>query len=714
MGHDRLVKLRVLVALVLFCTASSAGAQCSRGPVTAEVTLPGLFAVYYQQFRSSAEQDTAEFYGGVCVTAVGGEWTVMAQDVTVGNLTTDIYLVAPDPTLYLEGWRMTGASLMANAEGLTLTRAALVGPDVSGHASELKVDLTTGSFTLTDLTLTGTAFEVAGALATLQNDVLRVEDASVTTCIGLASAPFALEGKVATVELATREVKVDGGALRVGNLLVPLRGTLTLSDKTLSELEFPVKVAVVEPSPGVPLPTPGAGLSVRVVNIPIADDVSLELGATGLDPGQDVLPIALIRAFAATDDLAASGSFGLEAGAPYLDFALTKPITEWLQGSMTITSGAAPARRARHEGRVGLVATTAMPALNGRLEAEALAAVTAITAVAGAAQPEVAGPRLGVRVSASAATPDLRSGGVPLGTLSLDGNFQAMHYPGVWGLAAPAGPATQWGVRLAPSWRLSSGPLAVVLAYDARFTNSASPFGTAVDRLTPLQRATGSASLTGPLTESLSGRLGLAVTYDAFATPTVPAGFKRLRADGRLSLDAPPWTVTLTTAFEAAGLMNALPAVPAFVSADVALERRGWQLLGTHVPAGAFEFGVGVEYDLLASALTRVETRMGLPIAYDLLELRPFVAVDFAHLMHGGAPYLSGYGLDLTFITCCGSLTLGAINDRGKWGASIAVDLERRPGAAGAARPATAPAPVDEGVPATGNEAEPGIMPPTP
>src|SRR5690606_24844277 len=125
-------------------------------------------------------------------------------------------------------------------------------------------------------------------------------------------------------------------------------------------------------------------------------------------------------------------------------------------------------------------------------------------------------------------------------------------------------------------------------------------------------------------------RIGVSATYDAFATPALAAGFKRLRADGTLALDAAPWTVTLTTSFEAAGLINALPDVPAFVSVDLAAQRYGWPLIGTHVPYGSFEFGVGAEYDLLAGSLTELEARLGVPVAFDTLELRPFVAVDVA------------------------------------------------------------------------------------
>ncbi len=708
------MKLRSLVLALVFGVLSVASAQCSRGPKTAEVTLPGFLAVYYQQFRSNALNDTAEFYGGVCVTAVGGEWTVLAERVMVGNLSSsDIYLRAPDPTLYLAGWRMSGAMLVADARHLRLEEAKIEGPDVSGKAGMLVVDVTTGVITLTDLLLSGAAFQVSGSLATLQGEVLTVEDADVTTCIGMESAPIAIESDVATVVLASREVKLGGGTLRVGALRVRLKEGLTLSDETLSQLEFPVKVAMVEPSPPTTVPTPGAGLSVRVVGIPLADDVTLELGATGLNVPQELLPVALLRVAPSAGATSVGATFGLEAGAPYLDLTLTAPLTPWLDASFGAHSGAAPARRARHEGRVGLVATAPLPDLNGSVVGEVFAAVTALTANAATSQPDVAGPRLGASVTARATTPTLSAGGVPLGKFSLDSRAQVTTYPEVWGSLA-TGPATQWGVRLAPSWRLSTGPVTAALGYDARFTNSASPFGSAVDGLTPLQRATGSVAVAGPMGGGFSGRFEVSTTYDAFATPAIAAGFKRLRADGRLELDAAPWTVTLKAGVETAGLVNALPNVPAFANLDVSAKRFGWPVMGGYVPYGSFEFGIGAEYDLLGAQLSHLAARLAVPVTFENLELRPFVAVDFARVLQGGSPYLSGYGLDLTFVTCCGSFTLGALNENGNWGASIGVDLERRPGGGGGEAPATTLAPVEGDAAGEGNEAEPGIMPTTP
>ncbi len=100
------------------------------------------------------------------------------------------------------------------------------------------------------------------------------------------------------------------------------------------------------------------------------------------------------------------------------------------------------------------------------------------------------------------------------------------------------------------------------------------------------------------------------------------------------------------------------------------------------MPHGTLQLGLLANYSLSAGAggLEALELSGAVPLAFDTFELRPYLAFDFAPTINAGlAPRWSGYGLDVTFITCCGSLTLGLLNDRGAWSAGVAIDLERRP-----------------------------------
>lgn len=682
---------RLVVVTLVLALAATAAAQCSVGPNTASVTLPDFLAVYYSQFRSLSEEDAAEFYGGVCVTAVGGEWTVMAEQVRIEGLRGDIRLEAPSPTLYMNEWRMTGDLLRASATSLTLANAVVVGPDMAGSAADLQIDLLTGQMSMTRLELEGSVLAMRGDLAVLEGNALRVEGVGLTTCIGMEVAPYEVMGEAALVNLTDLEVRLSGGALRVGRLTVPLRDEVVVSDTTLASVELPVKVAFH--SGGVQ--RRGAGLDIRIVGIPAAPNVDLVVGGTGLDADHAAAPVVLFEVAAEQPEQRGVSQVnavaGVEAGLPYVDVAVEKQLTPWLNAEFGVHSGAAPARQALHEGHVELTATQALPLFGASsgvrttLTGRAFAAATAVTSAAGVAEAQALGPRLGV---AGSSTTTWRA--TPVSTFTLTAGAEATYYPVTSGTAVTTtGPVTQWGARLAPTWRYVNGPITLSVAYDARFTNAASPFGTFVDRLTPLQRITGNFRITGELLKTergvWSGSFGAQAQYDPFITTTLP-GLKRLLFDGSVTYVEDPWSVTLGARTELSGVITPVGRAP-FAELTLAAERGGWPVLNPladepNVPHGSFELGLIANYSLApgSEGLAALELSGAVPLTFDTMELRPYLAFDFAPtILHGLWPWWSGYGLDATFITCCGSLTLSVMNDRGAWGAGIGVDLERRP-----------------------------------
>src|SRR5690606_32925684 len=240
-----------------------AAAQCSPGPDTSQVTVPDYLAVYYLHFRSLPELDEVQFYGGVCVTAVGGEWTVIADEAFVTGLSGELGLRADSPQLYWGDLRMTAEHLAATTETLVLQQATVNAPDFSGDATTIVLDLVTGDMLLTGFTLAGVAFAVSGESAELVGQTLTVEGPAVTTCIGMEETPYAIEGAAATVDLTTRTVELQGGVLRVGALRVGLRPRLQLTEESLERFMLPVRVQNV-PDRGDPT-RPGSGIGVRVV-----------------------------------------------------------------------------------------------------------------------------------------------------------------------------------------------------------------------------------------------------------------------------------------------------------------------------------------------------------------------------------------------------------------------------------------------------------------
>lgn len=682
---------RLVIIAVVLAVAGTAAAQCSRGPDTATVTLPDFLAVYYSQFRSLSSEDAAEFYGGVCVTAVGGEWTVMAESVRLEELSGDIRLEAPAPTLYMNEWRMTGDLLRATGASLTLVNAKVVGPDLVGSASNLRVNLVTGQMSMTRLQMEGSALAVRGDLAVLEGSALRLDGAGITTCIGVEVAPYEVLGEVAHVDLDDLRVRLNSGSLRVGRLVMPLREELVISEDTFASIELPVRMELHLGGPS----RRGAGLGVRLVNIPVADDVKLVVGGTGLSAGYVADVVALLELEAMQEESVGfsrvGAVVGLEAGAPFMDVSVGKQLLPWLSVEFGARSGAAPGRQAVHEGYGVLSARRTVPLLgegsgvSSVLSGSLSAAATSQTSSAYVARSQALGLRLGVAGSANTTWRASASS-----TFSLLSGAQATYYPFTVGTAvATAGPVTQWGVRLVPAWRYASGPFTISVRYEALFTNAASPFDVVVDRLTPLQRLTGSFRVRGKIWESeagaISGTFGVNVEYDPFVTST-SAGLKRLLLDGSVSFEDQPWTVTLEGRSELSGLLTPVGRDP-FVTLSLGASRGGWPVMNPtarvpHVPHGTVEFGLLAGYSLVPGneGLSELQLSAAIPFAFNTVELRPYTAFDFAPmLLHGQAPSWSGYGLDATFITCCGSLTLSVLNDRGAWGAGIGVDLERRP-----------------------------------
>ena len=681
---------RVIAATVLLALAGAALAQCARGPTTSEVTVPGFVAVYYQSFKSDSGADTVDFYGGVCVTAVGGGWTVMAESVTVTGLTGELGLSAPNPELYLGTWLITAGFLEATLEQLTLTDATVQGPDVDGGANELSVDLTTGEIAMVDLRLNSVAFAVRGSGAVLLGESLTLVDAGVTTCIGGETPPYEIVGLRAEVDLTARSVVLDGGALRLGAVNLPLQEQITISEESLAAFSLPVRVQNV-PDPGR-VGKPGSGLGVRLVGIPLDDAVTLDVGATGVDTEHDTGLVALVHATSTIPGsrpgdagTAVTSTFGLEAGQPYLDVDISRPLTPWLELSLGAFSGAAPGQDAMHEAMAKVTATTAVAALNGRVTAELFSAATALAPALDPTATTIMGTRVGGAVSGNARTRD-----TAVGTFSVDTRATATAYPGQG--------AYQWSVRVTPSWRYVTGPLTVRLAYDQRFTNSGSPFGAAVDLLTPLSRAEGSLRVAGSLyrapvpaaggpSAQLDGFFDVRAAHDLVPVGGEPAGWRQARASAGLTYLTGEWRLSSELVAETAGLLSVGIGRDAFASLDVSAQRLGWPVLRPagpqpNVPGTAFEVGVNsvVGFTPIDPGLRSLELRAAVPFAFDNFEIRPYLAFDFAPTVEQGLlPIWSVHGVDLTIISCCGSFTVGYRNDTGVWSASISVDLARRP-----------------------------------
>src|SRR5690606_31769117 len=158
------------------------------------------------------------------------------------------------------------------------------------------------------------------------------------------------------------------------------------------------------------------------------------------------------------------------------------------------------------------------------------------------------------------------------------------------------------------------------------------------------------------------------------------------RARAALSLGMGKWDIGGSVIAETAGLLNPVADLDAYMRYRLAATLTDWPVVmagesGDVLPHGDFEVGIESEFGLVDElGMRRLELFTGVPLAFRTFELRPYVAFDFAPtVLDGLAPLWSSHGVDLTLITCCGSVTVGYLNDRGNWSASLSVDLERRP-----------------------------------
>lgn len=666
---------RTLFATLAAALLSAAAAQCESGPTTSQVTVPDYLAVYYQDFRSMPELDEVLFYGGVCVTAVGGEWTVIADQVTVTGLSGDLGLRADAPRLFWGDLRLTAVHLAATTEVLVLQGATIQGPDYSGSAESIELDLLTSEMDLVGFTLNSVAFAVTGTSAALIGDKLSVQDPGLTTCIGMETPTYAIEGRSATVDLTSRSVVLNGGQLRVGALRVPLNEEIALTEETMERFTLPFRFQNV-PDRGDPS-LPGTGVGARLVGLPLGRGASFDVGVTGLDAEHPTGLVALVHAEEDEGGTQVVTTFGVEGSAPVLMLDLTHAVTPWLDLELGARTGSAPTRKAHNEGRLGLQATVPVSAIKGTVGAEVFAAATAIAPAGEPTQTELFGSRLGAAADLATST-----GRTPFGTFALKARAEATWYPQQH--------TSQWGVRLNPSWNLTAAPLTASASYDTWLTDAGSPFET-VDRLSPLSRTRAAVRVAGALAEleggeRLSGRVGVSAVHDGVPVGGEPAGFNSAIAEGGLAYAVEDWTVDMSVAAQLAGVLSPASGRDSYVTYVVEGQRSGWPAVaqgasGPIVPHGSFALRAEALQGLGDPAgLRRLELSAAVPFAFPSLELRPFIGFDIAPtLLSGDLPQLSVHGLDLTFITCCGSLTVGYSNDRGEWSASFAIDLERRP-----------------------------------
>ncbi len=639
-------RTRYPLVLLLLLVAGAASAQCERGPTTSELSIRGFGAAYFQQVRTDSANDSVEFYGGVCLTGEGVGWTVLADRVTIRGLSGQLAVSAQSPTLHLEGWTLTASDLHADRRELTMNVVQVEGKDVGGTASKVTVDLQQGTMQLDQAALRGPTFSVRGTRATVTSDTVTLDQPLITTCTCAGPPLYDVRGRSARLDLRSQSVVLQDGRLNAGPVTLPLSASLTLSEKTLKDLSVPVKVSYV-PSDAAAGVT-GTGLGVTVGPVGLGPGVRADVGVTGLDAAYPLSGVALMTGKAAGDAF----SFGKAPGGLRFEMTSDHPLLPWLDAGFDTRVLEPGNHDTLREGVLHLRAHTPLPSLHGVAALQLIAAGSSQAPGAG----PVAGARLGATGSLRVATAPAPWGRVTFRTV-LSGSLY------------PDQRASQWGVELQPGYGVRVGPAQIDIGYLARFTDSGSPFTTTLDRLEPVQRPSLNVSVKGAWDPGWSASATLAASYDLVAAPSVDTGPNRLQVSVSVVRQLGAWRVST-------GLDGALQGVLAPNG-----ERDGYLQGSVSVADGGLDFGARARYTWAPDpvGLDRLELSAAVPIELPGVELKPYLALNFAPTLTGGAlPTISGHGLDLTFVTCCGALQLGYRDQDGTWSVSVSVDLQRR------------------------------------
>lgn len=673
---------RTLLALGALLLASLAGAQAvCEDDTYGSVVIDGFAEVRYGDLHADSRADRAEFTRGVCIYGLEDEWTISAASVTFEALGNDPIITAKRVAVEFEGWFITGAELAGTFGDLHFHNAEFLGPDDEyyGSATKISANFETGRLAFSEVHLADRTFAIESREAVLHGNTLTLEHTTISTCVNEECTFYNLTGSHAEVNLEKSVIMLSGGVVHLAGIPIPLAPLTELSEQALAKFEFPVDVRVVASASG-PVRN-GSGLLFVLKNMRYIPGMRLHAGFTGLNKPTELLGVVALAELEPEKREEADGvtstttaTAGVRANRPYVSVSTSRPVSEHSTFTADFTTGADYGKDYRHEALIKFVSKPRISWLPGTLQTEAFLGALALSAHTRDLTETVSGlPLADARFGVKASHQVSHTAGEYF-TLGLQTTLQDTYYPGHQ--------ANQWGVRFQPSLRTTLGPAELSLTYLALFTNEASPFSTGIDRLSRTQRASVSLSVRDVLPLATTSRVYSDAVYQFSVAGAKNPGLRSwntgVRGTFQLGAD---WQLDAALSAELAKLVDSRAASHASISFSALAERGGYALIGRD-PGGTLEFGTRWRYAFTPSyALTRAEVSVGVPFVFDRVELKPYLAVDFAGLINQTSqPFkLSGHGLDVTFITHGGSIMVGYRAQDNKWDMRVGVDIYRRP-----------------------------------
>jgi hypothetical protein len=592
--------------------------------------------IYFNNIIANDQQETFLFSGGVCLEGKEG-WQLITDSAVVTPLPE---ARAEQVTVRFQNWQLQADSLQASPAGLTMQGIRFFGDGLQGVAQEASYGFLTEEIKLIQASTSGENLQITGQEATLVDGKVFFTEIEATTCNCKSNPYYTLIAEKASLELETQNLLIERGTLRLFGLPLALN-QLEVSPESLQNFSFPVVIEYVPDNSN----TKGTGLGIRAPFLRINKELNLELGITGLDDTHPAGGILMTH----YNDSITRFDVGYAAEGFQADITVRQPLSASTRAIFAVRNRDWKSQDYLHEGLLGIETSSSIRLGNSTLNysATGFAAISSQTL----SETPFHDGRLGLESTLSYTLP-----ANPLGKLDANLKSNVTYYPIQNHL--------QWGVRFNPNWQHQWGPFALSLGYIHQWTNSASPFSTKLDKLEPKSQLAFNASLKGSLSDRVAGETTFTVSYDFLNMESYGEGFTALGFNSKLT-----WTYQE---------VNVSPYItgefaPAF---NPDLDYKAYLEAGINAIAPRWEAGFAVRFDTQFK-LNKLETKTAFPIDIDDISLEPFIAIDFIPTLQAfDLPRISGHGLELTWRSCCGTISVGYRQQENSFKTLIGFTLE--------------------------------------
>ena len=630
--------MRVALTFLAVLCLQFVVAQCDPKGEAISLNIQDFGSAQFSDFTLDAGRNAARFWGGVCLHAADGSWTVEAETIDIVGLQPgrDIAVSATEATLVLPDWFMTAEELTSDGHVFAIRGGTFSGSGLAGSVAQVRFNLDDGVIEGQELIADGPGYRVTGDSALFHDDRLTLRGAAVTTCKCKGEPAYVLTGSEATLSLTGEiDVTLYDGVLRLGFITMELEREFKVTNDSLSGLSPPLTVGW-EPEPAGENPR-GYGFTVAVPPFGLNDQTKLEFGITGLDNQHPLSGWMLLDVKTEFADLLAGYTRG---GGPRADFSVRNPLNDWLTLTIAGNNRHYSSQSYLHEGLLTLATTLPRQDFDSGAQVSWGASMTAAVSSQIRSGTSVVSPRLRNTMFVDWRLPDN-----PVARASLRTDFELSIY---------SQGRDQYGLRLRPTLSRQLGPVNLTLAHDLQLTDAGSPFSSTLDLLAPINRTTFTAGATEvQLAEgtSLDASFGLRWNWLRFPGGEY-RGFENLSLNASLEVQTGDWTVEPALRLQLAGVLDPRPTSDreAFIEAGVAAD------------SGDIEVGLLARHHLggKRQGLELLELSGAYPFQLDDVRLVPFVALNFAPLVTGnGGLEFSGHGLLIEWDSCCGLFELG-------------------------------------------------------